>query len=498
MKKYNFYYDESEHSRKINHKTITADNYFDSFIAVIVGWSSEDEADLHRRYAEFEEKYKHRQSKGELKSSTIRQSQLKNGFASLNNDNICLLKDFLSLFDEKTLVYYAIISKVEFIINQLLKDYKNSLFVDMDAMKYSITKALVLYQPKEIIEGLYENTEELVALLKNFFIAQINKNKANELLKQKEIEQFCQILMFLDDVSTIRTIDWNYDISFVGFKKYLAEKAIGNYSLTIDKEGENGNTAKAAERVGLCAIEEVDSLNSFGIRMADMLAGVISKLVKALHNDLHYTLLEGQVHKKILNKSWFMINEQQFALYKRMHNVVVELNKAWYKAFAGRYSDDLIALIAFLEFISHFEKAEALKSDIDMQGEYFNTYACKSLSNYYERMRSKLSIDPVSDTSKEYFLNQSGAKVYYDLNQQPQLEFKNSRLVCDVLAIGFSREMIPLATVAEAKEIKCYRLPIDLAEWAMTLVEFANMGENMFPSKVMFSQTKDGCYADIL
>lgn len=42
MIKYNFYYDESEHSRKINHKTITANNYYDSFIAVVVGWRSEN------------------------------------------------------------------------------------------------------------------------------------------------------------------------------------------------------------------------------------------------------------------------------------------------------------------------------------------------------------------------------------------------------------------------------------------------------------------------
>lgn len=500
MKKYNFYYDESEHSRKVNNKTITADNYYDNFIAVVIGWCFENEADLFRGYNVFEEKYKHRQSKGELKSTTIKQSQLKNGFASLNNDNICLLEDFLSLFDEKTFIYYAVISKVEFIIRQLFEDYKNDLFVDMDAMKYSITKALVLYQPKEILEGLYENTDELIALLKNFFLAQIDKDKANESLKQKEIEQFRQILMLLDDVSTIRNIDWNYDISFVGFKKYLAEKAIENYSLTIDKEGDNGNTAKAAERVGLSAITEADSLSSFGIRMADMLAGVISKLLKALHNALQYTFPEEQVHKKILNKSWFMINERQFTLYKKMHNVVVELNNAWNKAFAGTYSDDLIILIAFLGFMNHFETVEAIKSDIDMQSEYFNAYACKSLSDYYERMRSKLSINRIGDTSREYFLNQSGAKVYYDLNNQPPplLEFKNGRIVSDVLAIGFNREMIPLVTIREAKEIKYYRLPTELTDWAMTLVGFANMGENLFPLKVMFSQTQKECYADIL
>lgn len=369
MSKYNFYYDESEHSRKINYKTITADNYYDSFITVVVGWRSEYETDLFSRYTAFEEKYKYRKSKGELKSTTIRQNQLEHGFASLNNDNVSLLEDFLALFDEKTLIYYAIISKIEYIIRQLFEDYKNSFLVDMDAMKYSITKAMVLYQPADIINGFYENTGELVTLLKKFFTVQIQKDKANEALKKQEIEQYNQILLLLDDVSTIKTIDWNYDISFNGFKKYLTERSIDNYSLIIDKEGENGNTAKAAERKCLTVVTESDSLTSCGIRMADMLAGLISKLLKALHNALRYTSEEKQVSKKILNSSWFEISEQQLSLYKRLHNVVVDLNASWYKAFSGIYSDDMILLIAFLNFMSHFESVETLQRDIAMQGE---------------------------------------------------------------------------------------------------------------------------------
>ena len=142
MSKYNFYYDESEHSRKISHKTITADNYFDSFIAVVVGWRSENQVSLYEKYAAFEKKYQHRQSNSELKSTTIKQNQLKSGFASLNNDTLSLLEDFLVLFNEETLIYYSVTSKIEYIIRQLFEDYKNSLFVDMDAMKYSITRRI--------------------------------------------------------------------------------------------------------------------------------------------------------------------------------------------------------------------------------------------------------------------------------------------------------------------------------------------------------------------
>ena len=39
--KYVFFYDETEHSRKINYKTVTANNYCDNFMTGIVGWKAE-------------------------------------------------------------------------------------------------------------------------------------------------------------------------------------------------------------------------------------------------------------------------------------------------------------------------------------------------------------------------------------------------------------------------------------------------------------------------
>ena len=47
MDTYKFYYDESEHSRKINYNTVTAPNYYDNFVTVIVGWSKEKEKEVY-------------------------------------------------------------------------------------------------------------------------------------------------------------------------------------------------------------------------------------------------------------------------------------------------------------------------------------------------------------------------------------------------------------------------------------------------------------------
>lgn len=169
MEQYNFYYDESEHSRKINFNTINAESYYDNFIAVIVGWKAKDEKPLFEKYIAFEEKYAYRKSENELKSKTLRLKNLENGFASMNKNDVNLLNDFFEFFDENISIYFAVLSKIEFIVSQIFEDYENSFLYDMDFMKYSIVKAILMYQPKEIIQSLFDNSEELVACLKSFF-----------------------------------------------------------------------------------------------------------------------------------------------------------------------------------------------------------------------------------------------------------------------------------------------------------------------------------------
>ena len=77
MFKYTFYYDESEHSRKINYKTVMAPNYYDNFVTMIVGWSDE-KAGILQQYADFETKYADRKDRnGEIKSTIFHQKQFK-------------------------------------------------------------------------------------------------------------------------------------------------------------------------------------------------------------------------------------------------------------------------------------------------------------------------------------------------------------------------------------------------------------------------------------
>ena len=89
--KYMLFYYETEHSRKINYETVTANNYCDNFITVMVGWNAEESEWISDRYLAFESKYTYRKKVGERKSQTMKAKDFRLGFASLNNHTICLL-----------------------------------------------------------------------------------------------------------------------------------------------------------------------------------------------------------------------------------------------------------------------------------------------------------------------------------------------------------------------------------------------------------------------
>ncbi|MDO5147509.1 MAG: DUF3800 domain-containing protein [Eubacteriales bacterium] len=496
---YNFYYDETEHSRKINYQTITANNYCDNFIAAIVGWSADCEQGVLEKYLAFETKYEARKRNGELKSQTMKSKDFRLGFASLNNHIIEFYEDLLSLFTDDIIIYFSVFSKMEYIVHQLFSDYHNSMFVDIDAMKYSIIKAINTYQPQRVLEAIYEGSVAFVDELRIFLKDRIAKNHVNIILKEHENAAFEEILVLLDDVEVPEALVWNYRPAFDGFSKLLTEMNISDLSLVIDREGDTSRTLVAAKEAGIINVSEEDSKSHVGIRMADMLAGIISKLMQSLGTSLNGNYKDGGVEKALLGTGWFGLHKRQFDLYNKLYRIICEQNNYWYKSYAGIYADNLIAFVALLQYMNQFENVDEMKSSaLELHQEYYNSLVCRNLSEKYEMMRNKLPLDPVADDGKDYFLNQRGAKVYKDIEKQPMLPLHDGQNKYYVLSVGFSRFAVPVVTIEEDNTPVCYKLPGDYSEWAMTVVGMANLGENMFPAEVIFSLVEGKHYADIL
>ena len=218
-------------------------------------------------------------------------------------------------------------------------------------------------------------------------------------------------------------------------------------------------------------------------------------LKKALTNDY----VNERIEKTLLEPGWFILDDRQLGLYKKLYQTICVDNKYWYSTYSGIYSDDLVAFIALLQFMSRFENAEALRNEnYDILPEYFNSFVCQALQERYAVIGNKLPIEFVRNAGDDFFPNQRGAKVFYDESRQPLLPIKRGRNVYKVLSIGFGNTGTPMVTIESGKETVCYRLPQEYLEWAMTMVECANMGENLVPGEVIFSLENGRYYVEIV
>ena len=244
-------------------------------------------------------------------------------------------------------------------------------------------------------ESYFENKE--INLTQKLKKLNFNENDADnntifedeETLKEYENRVFGEILVFLSEVKAPKCLDWTYFGSFDGFTKLLEEMDIKDYKLIIDREGEKARTLNSAKKAGIQNITESDSREYVGIRMADMLAGLISKLMHALRNALTINYRNGKIEKTLLENGWFILDQRQLELYKRLYWIICENNNYWYKSFAGKYSDDLVSFVGLLQFMNHFTNAEEIRNEgIKMQPEYYNALVCEKLKESYRIMKN--------------------------------------------------------------------------------------------------------------
>ena len=189
--------------------------------------------------------------------------------------------------------------------------------------------------------------------LRGFLRKRIELDKANLELKHTEINQ-CQLLLnVIYCVEPLENYEWEYHSALSGFALYLSEhNEVENYRLVIDREE---NTRIAAEQLGFSGVRQADSTECFGIRMADMLVGIVAKLMKAIRVEQTYQSQEDELKKKLFDNEWFNLNDERLALYKKLRRVLIQYDQCWYKFYASGYSDDLVVLLSLLNYLSNFE-----------------------------------------------------------------------------------------------------------------------------------------------
>lgn len=152
--------------------------------------------------------------------------------------------------------------------------------------------------------------------------------------------------------------------------------------------------------------------------MADMLVGIITKLLKAIHNGLEYISAEDGINKKLLSEQWFNLTKEQLALYKQLNFIISELNNGWYKVYAGVYSDDLLTMLTLLNFMTQFSTVSELEENKKeyLISEQFNFAVVTNLQDNFERMKFNLPIKPVpgKDLEQGYTFGKHDQRIFID------------------------------------------------------------------------------------
>src|SRR5699024_11717170 len=131
-------------------------------------------------------------------------------------------------------------------------------------------------------------------------------------------------------------------------------------------------TLNASKKLGFINAIELDSKNSVGIRLEDMIAGIISKLLKSIRKALDYKDETEYTTKKLLDKKWFDLNEEQYNLYKQLFYILSNFHNVYYKSFFGIYAVYFVIFISFFGYIHIFSNYYYFFIFNDYLSEIFN------------------------------------------------------------------------------------------------------------------------------
>lgn len=385
-----FYFDESFHTRVITKGYIKDDNNCDSYIGVSVGWNASKDVEIRSAYQAFEEKYKTFYEVEEVKSQVIKKKFYQYGIASFKKNQITFYDEYFSIVEKGIYVYICVLSKMETVLRQIIAPVYGYGTREGQILLYVLTKAILLYRPENVMSALFDKSELFVQELKKFI-----KKKINEICglehKTLELNIFKECLLILNlDVQESLNFEWYYDIAFWGFKLLIEELNLNENRLSyvIDNEGAEGEESKtlsAAKRAGFPQAIEMDSKTEMGVRVADLLSGFVGRIVRAMESDLCYKGDDFK-KKKLLDKQWFDLNNEQFGLYKKIANVLFTLNNQYYMSYAGVYGDEISLFFGLFRYIDEFETYEEfLMMESNVHAENFNTQMCYKLEHDFER-----------------------------------------------------------------------------------------------------------------
>ncbi|MBU5317273.1 hypothetical protein KQI30_13535 [Clostridium bornimense] len=407
-----FYFDESFHDRKItvkeNNINIYSDTFSDMYVGVFSGFKKQDEDSITAQYLDFEKKYKGiygLSEAKELKGTRINKKNFKYGIQTFNKNALEFYNEFFNFLKDKNIIFHiSMFSKTEFLITSAFKNLCISpgIRINNEAFIYSLIKFLFVYRDVNFLKKFFYGDNEFKSLdiinyLKDL-LRKVISNSNGIPRKMKEREALIQLLYILDN-SKIYGIQneyfWDHSKVFKGFNSLLEEMHVNenNISLLVDKGSDIYDSSKS---YNYKLVNELDSRDSVGIRISDILSNFIGRIVLQLDEDLREEEIKNlntlntfdYKTKKILNPKWFEINQNKFILYKNISCFFKSKCKYFSSIYTGVYFDYTTLFLYLINYIgdTYSTYTEFKTIDSNKHSERFNDYCIINMLERYKNL----------------------------------------------------------------------------------------------------------------
>lgn len=378
-----FYYDESMISPFLTEHTFMAPNFYNGFVTCIVGWKKSKETEIFRKYADLI-KFLKECPTDELKSDYFKPKDFWYGFNSVSKHKIKFLLSFLKLIDSDDVFCQIVVeNKISNLIACVLEPYMQIPGVNYVAMVYSVSNLILTYKPQKVIEALTsENAEFFMREFLLFVQTLLNRPdmSLDHMSSEKNmLEQIYSVFTYCDcDLVQDSAYRWDYSGPFLYLSRKLKSLRYDvdmiNIDGCFDESGQNSVFNDACcifDRSLLCM---VDSKKSYGIQIADMFAGILSKLIVSLNRETGYGRQIQDVVVRYLSCEWFQISKCQDCYMTLKH-----IFDSKYRPNSYYFDINYFTLGCFLSFISgDFDFANATVN--------FNRYVNSCMAYVFSRM----------------------------------------------------------------------------------------------------------------
>lgn len=355
MSKYIFCIDESFHDRKISKKSLISNEFFTPYVCAGIGFISNQLNNVFNVYNRFENKYLKFFNVDELKSDIVSRNKYRYGLATFKDSDLDLYSDYFDILTDNNIIYYiSILDKIEYLILQCKYDFGRIL--NQRGCIYTITKSINIYKPEEVVNAILNKDNSFIFKLKKFYDEQILLNGDLE-LKYTENKAFSECSKYLADIDPSDiNFDFTYDFIFEGLIKLLNEMDINqdDVDLFLDEEGSE-KFYKSSVNNGFIQAISINSKCCQGVRISDLLAGFVSRFMRAIYLDTYNdpTVPYNKPHH--LSYKWFEIDEKRFDLYKKIAKYFIEYSKYVFSTYISIYFDLFAEMIGLLYYFNAYD-----------------------------------------------------------------------------------------------------------------------------------------------